>query len=420
MQSVLNDTSIGTYFPIIGQKAYAQQDYLQFLTNMNNSLTELNTYAKSLRDATNAFGLGRTSASSIFRNIAATSNNSNITASSLPGGTPGTFNVQVNQIATKAQQQSNQYNNTDTWQSAVGNLLPNSTFNISQGGTTISLDLTTIGVSNTDTMDSALNKIATEINTQAQSSGATLSASVVSTGTGTERLVIQSTDTGAMQNFTISDTNKNVANLLGLTNASNYTTATDANYTVDGVTKTSTTNTVTINNGFGTLTFNGTTSSAAKITFGTDGSAIADSIESFIYEYNNMISFANQNNEYVRSNMTANMNSAINFQKYKLKDMGINVESDGTLTIQDKDKLITSINNDPTNAENVFTGSYQGIVTESKNLADSIITSPFGMYATKNTYNQSDYSGISERNVISNLSKYMVQEQIVNIISKDY
>jgi flagellar hook-associated protein 2 len=213
-----------------------------------------------------------------------------------------------------------------------------------------------ISVSSTDTLASVAGKI--------NAAGAGVSASIVTDSTGS-RLVLSSSQTGANNGFRVTATDDDGNNTdagglsalafdpaSGTTGTSQTQAGSDAIASINGLTVTSASNTLTnVVQGL-TLSLSKTTS-PVQVTVATDTNSITTAINNFVSTYNSMSSLLSTDLKYDSSTSTAGPlqgdSTAVSLQSQlrnmigspstassvfsTLSQMGIQVQSDGTLQV---------------------------------------------------------------------------------------
>lgn len=151
---------------------------------------------------------------------------------------------------------------------------------------------------------------------------------------------------------------------------------------------------------------------------GSNSTATSD-ISNFVDAYNNMISFANENNQYLTSSVVSDLNSNYNNISSDLQSIGITQNSDGTLSI-DQDTLDDALQNDPSAVQSSFSGS-NGIAVTTGAIAQSIIQSPLSDYASQTNTTNSTTSATSGSSALYNnfavlqeFEKYYQQSLLLN------
>jgi flagellar hook-associated protein 2 len=370
------------------------------LASLTTQLTALNTSMAVLQDRFNA----RTVTSS-------DSSNAYVTATAT-GVSSGSFDIQVSTVATKGRLSAKLDGSGYTTNLAVANPADSTGSSVFTAGTPATFALQgTDGKIYTITLDSSsntLNGLRDKINAVA---GSSVTASVVNTGKGAKpyQLVITAKDTGAGStsgNVTLADVTSNngttVANNLGISAgtvdslstpttlaggltsaAGNGAVATNANFTVNGVSLTRSTNKVT--DAVDGMTFTlkqGGQTGVSTLTVAQDATGTSAALQDFITKYNQLVkdyktaSTATKNadgsiaqaplsNDLTTRSMMANLKAALlgasaglsSDATYKsLASVGVTNQADGTLYLNSY-AFQQALNADPASVQSLFTFS---------------------------------------------------------------
>jgi flagellar hook-associated protein 2 len=246
---------------------------LSGIGSLKSALEAFQTAAAALNN-TNTF-MGLTASSANESVVKATSDN---TAS------PGTYAVTVSQLATASKVSSKLFT------SGASTAISSGTLAITQGGKSYSV---TVGSGAT------LSSVRDSINSSLSSSG--ISANIVTDSNGS-RLVLSSTTTGAGSDISTSGISELTIDGTAPINTSDNTSAgyitarpVDAQYTIDGLSMTSSSNTVSSAISGLSLTLTGTTvgTTATNITVASDSDTLKTSVKSFVDAYNTMMTVIN-------------------------------------------------------------------------------------------------------------------------------
>ena len=344
------------------------------LNSMQTQVTNLQSANSTLSDIGKSLSALQTAAEALstvagVNSMTASSSDSAVVATATGAALPGSFSVQVQQIASAQKTYS-------AVQSTSGALGQSGSISIGVGGKTAS-----ITIASTDT----LNTIASKIN----QAGLRVNASVFYDGNG-YRLQVQGLDTGAANALTFTETgttldlNGTGQNADGTDNPDGGQTvqsASDATLLVDGFKVTRSTNQIAGVIPGVTLALTNKTSSAATVSVGSDPTAVANKVSAFVTAYNKVITSIHTASGYgttAASNSTLAGDSALrtitdrlaaiaggvegtgSFQT--LGDVGISLAKDGTLNLDDV-KLGQAITADPTSVTSLFaraTGAAKG------------------------------------------------------------
>ncbi|MCL2523649.1 MAG: flagellar filament capping protein FliD [Betaproteobacteria bacterium] len=297
---------------------------------LKSALDALQTAAKTLADPNKLAGL-----SASFSNTGVLKAETGIFAS------PGTYTINVSQLATAQKS----FTNAITGNPAFGA----GTLKFSVGGEEKTVDVGD---------GASLNDIRAAIN--AANIGVT--ATVIS-GNGGDRLVLSGTATGAAGGFSVTASGDSSLNALVSFDASLGIAAQNAELTIDGVAVTSSSNTLTSALTGMTLSLTGT--GATTMTVARDANGVSEAVNAFVKAFNDVISRIKSDTAWdsasktgkplnaestVRSvmQMLSNTRSSAPdglgdsvFQT--LSSLGISVQKDGLLTV-DNTKLTNAIN----------------------------------------------------------------------------
>jgi flagellar hook-associated protein 2 len=324
------------------------------LQNKDSALTSLGSQISQLESA-----ISDLSSQTSFTNLAGTSSDTtiaNVTTGS--GAIAGTYNVSVGNVA-KAQVTGSTtgYTNTTDVVADGGSI----SFTIG-GQTTTAIQVTG---------QTTLADLATQINSQ--NSG--VFAAVVNDGTN-NKLVVMSRQTGQNSGFTINNSLTNssgtaVAFAAGQSASSgNSQTAIDSQLTVNGMTITSASNSVT--NAIPGTTLNLVKAGDTTVNVTADYSSLENTFSSLVSQYNSLQQFVTQqsaesngqsgplaNDPVVRQVMndirTRLLASSGGGQYQYLSEIGLGFNSAGTMTF-DKNSFDAAVNANPQDVQTLFQG----------------------------------------------------------------
>ena len=295
-----------------------------------------------------------------------------VTATSSTDAVPGNYDVSVSQLAQA--------------QSLVAAPVADKTADIGTGGT-ISL---TVGSNKPVSIDLANGKSSlSDIRDAINNANAGVSASIIDDGSATPyHLVLSSDNTGTANQINISATDASGASGTPLADLLNYNSSTstgnmtqtvaaqDASLSVNGIAITRGSNTVDDAIQGVTLTLNSTTTSANQVTTTRDDGTIKSAITSFVSAYNsyhtrvsaltayngsdassNGILLGDSTARSVSSQLTQALNTPVSGNSLSvLSDVGISLQTDGTLKIEDESKLDSALSSDPHGLAQLFSG----------------------------------------------------------------
>jgi len=351
--------------------AVEKQPLVQLQKNASKLQTQLSSFGTvksqlaSLQDASAALLSSDTWGSKTF----SSNNTSAITGSVSTSALASSFSVGVTQLAAAQSARTAALTTTSTVGAdgslsiAIGTWSGNT---FTQGSATA----IPVSISSADTLTTVASKI--------NSAGAGVSASVVTSGTE-QRLLISGTNTGAANGFKITALDGSTEITDGVTGVGkfSYTSTTgtngltrtqaaqNASITVEGITVTSSTNTVADAVPGVTLKLLSTTTSNAQITVGGDTETIKTKIKAFQDAFNNLVTNLKNLTKYdsttktagalqgdgtavgllsvLRSMISASGPTASAATFGRLSDVGLQQQQDGTLTTN-ASKLTTALN----------------------------------------------------------------------------
>jgi flagellar hook-associated protein 2 len=345
------------------------------LNNISSLVSTLQTSIQALSDV-----------NSPLEAQAATSSNSNVVAATASStAVPGTHSVVVNSLATTATYY------TQNEQSSSTSTLATGSFQIQMTGAS---SPTTIPVNSADGTNT-LSGLASYINTQ----GLGVTASVV-TDSGGARLSLVSNTSGGAGDFTVS--NDTVG--LGFKKA---VTGQDGSVTVDGVPIDTSTNTVT--SAISGVTLNllsAPQNTTSTVTVAPDTTQISGAINTFVSAYNAVVQAINSQyavnsssqqgvlaSDSTLASIQAELGKDVNFSDpsnpsfVNLASMGINMNDDGTLTV-DSTALNSAVTSNFQDFVNFFQNTSSTGFAQSFNTDLNTMLSPSGLIA-------SDVNGIN-------------------------
>ena len=201
---------------------------------------------------------------------AASSDATSVTAATVGGAATGGYDVQVTRLAREQRTQSNTFAASNTALGLSGSI------NLTVGGA----PAVAVSVTSGDTL--------TDVAARISSSGARVSAAVIYDGS-TYRMQVRGLDTGATQAIAITE-DPAIQSGLGLSvGANTYQTAQDAQFTVDNVAMTRTTNQVSDAAPGLTLNLLRTTASPVRVTVSNDPAALKTKVQAFVTAYNDVV-----------------------------------------------------------------------------------------------------------------------------------
>jgi flagellar hook-associated protein 2 len=367
------------------------------LTGLQTALSEL-TSSSTYQTYNATFSANSTSASGVG------------TATTLPDASPGTYSVDVTQLATAQTSVSSAYGSG----AAVGG----GELDITVGSNT--MDLT---VSSSDDLET----IASNINSASDNPGVT--AAVVA-GTGGEQLVLTSTETGTANAFTVSTGSNSASGLTALAsqlNSPGTGAAQNAELTVDGIPATSSSNNV---SGVLTgVTMDLTSTGTSTLTVAQSTTPITTAVNDFVNAYNTYNSDVSELSSYdsstgeagvllgdptlaaIQNQISQVMSSTLQGNSIgNLASLGITRNNDGSLSLN-SETLSNELSTDPSAVQNLFS-SANGVGTQLNNLVTSY-TSSSGILQTRINDLNTDVSNLATQQTALNSRMATYQEQLV-------
>jgi flagellar hook-associated protein 2 len=273
----------------INKAEAATKTTLSGIGSLKSALAAFQTAAAALNNTNTFKGLAASSA-----------NDSVVKVTSDNTASPGTYAISVKQLATASKVSSKLF------ASGAGSAINPGTLAIKQGNKSYSV---TIGSGAT------LSSVRDSINASLSSSG--ISANIVTDSKGA-RLVLSSTTTGAGSDISSSGISELTIDGTAKLDASDSTSAgyisarpVDAEYTVDGLTMTSSSNTVNSAVSGLSLTLTGVTKdTATDIKVSSDSDTLKKSVQSFVDAYNTMMSVINKQTHVTSTGATASTSSS--------------------------------------------------------------------------------------------------------------
>jgi flagellar hook-associated protein 2 len=368
------------------------------LTGLQSALSEL-TSSSTYQTYTAAFSANSTSASGVG------------TATTLPDATPGTYSIDVSQLAAAQTSVSSPLGSG----AAVGA----GTLDISLGSNTID-----IPVSSTDT----LQTIASNIDSAAASGGLGVTASVVA-GKNGDQLVLTSSQTGTANAFTVSSASGSSSGLSALASQLDTpsTAAADAELTVDGIPVTSATDNVT--GALTGVTMNLTSTGTSTLTISQSTAPISTAVNDFVQAYNTYNSEVSELSSYtastgqagvllgdptlqaIQSQISQVIGSTLSGNSIgNLATLGITRNQDGSLSLN-SETLSNDLTSNPSVVQNLF-ASTNGVATQLSSLVTNYNSSS-GIIQTRINDLKTDVSNLSTQQTALNTRMTTYQEQLV-------
>jgi len=387
-------------------KKSSYNDKINVYNTFSTKLSTLKGTADDLRTSTN-----------FYEKTASTTDSTVVTASATNSAAVGTYSISITNLA---------YAHSITHQTGLSN--KNTTTVLAQGGIfkfTINGETKTITASS----DLTLEGLASEINSQTYTGTVKVEATVVNTGTDASpsyKLVLTSNTTGAQYGITI---NQDDSTLDLDTNPQTLQAAQDASFSVNGLSITRSSNTVSDVITGVTLTLK-KASSSATVTVANDIDSIKAKVEAFVGAYNEVISYVSANSTYDivthvggplnaestsrlivdrLSNIVTDKVSGLPDDMNALSHLGISTDyKTGRLSI-DSTTLSNKLTSDLTDVANLFTTSGTGIANQIYDYIDGLTKSGAGAISVRIKGLEDLVADIS--NDIKNLEDRLAKEE---------
>ncbi len=406
----------------------------ELMTVESQPLNQLQSQQSGVQAKLSAYGQVQSALSSLDTALTSLKMGSAFTASqatvtgsgvgAVVSGSPaaGTYSVTVSALA-QAQVVS-----SAAYSGGASTVVGTGTLTITSGSNTTTV---TIGAGN-DT----LGGIAAAIN--AASAG--VNASVVTDNSGS-RLVLTASNTGTANQFQV-----NASGLSQPITFSQVQPAADAQYTVNGLSLTSSTNSITTAvNG---LTLNLTqappagSTLQAQVTVGSDTASVTSNVNAFVQAYNSLVNLESSLTSYNASTNTASVltgempmfelssqlksilgsqMSGVSASPSWLADVGIDFQKDGTLSLNTS-KFSAALSANPSGVAQLFsgvsgTGSQQGFAVRLAASVESMLA-PDGLLGGTQTSLQSTISSMDTRITQMQAQLNQTQQQLITQYSQ--
>ncbi|TXI37382.1 MAG: flagellar hook protein [Methylophilus methylotrophus] len=375
---------------VTAQMQIEQQPLTAIKTKISSYNTKLSAYS-TLKSGLSTFqtAVDKLATAAKFNAQSVTASDStSITATADGTAVNGNYNVSVTQLATSQKLASAAYSSTTDIIGTGKLTISFGTYTAADGGTPASF--TANGSKSDIEIDiTSSNNTLAGIRDAINAKNASVTASIVNDGSG-NRLVITSKDTGEVNSLKISvaDDDGNNTDSSGLSalaydplatsnSMTQLVAAKNALLTVDGLSISKSSNTVSDVIQGVTLTLKGVTSTSNSLSVGTDTDTIQSSVQSFVDAYNSLNTSMRNLTKFVSAGSSSNGvllgDSTVRNMMVKLKsmlsassptattyktlsDIGVSMGSDGSLSL-DSTKLKTAITNNVSDVAKLFSPS---------------------------------------------------------------
>lgn len=297
--------------------------------------------------ATTARKLGSGGAGSAWEARSATSSNAAaVTATASSGATLTSYTINVTRLAAAQQNSGASLSSTAATTLAAGT----HTFSLTAGGATRNMSFAVTAGENNNTV---LTNMAGAIN----SAKAGVVAAVKTGTAGALYLQVTAEKTGVAQAFSLADVTGSAVAGTGIGAVS--TAAQDASYDINGAAHTSGSNTVSLDAGRVKATLAAVTATAAKVTVGHDGGAVAAAVSDLAGRYNDLLSYVQNNGDLLSPTVAQRFQQGLAAARHELGAIGVATNADGSLTA-DAVKVAGAVEADYNRVHGLFAG-YPGV-----------------------------------------------------------
>ncbi len=357
-----------------------QSDMSSFLSSLNTRTYELQSASKPLIES---------SKDNVYDSRTISSSSSAVSASVFGGAATGKYTFSVSRLAAAQKNKgSEMYSNVTTSMSEGTYTLRVS---VGEKDKDVSFEIKS-GDSNKDTLDSMAEAV--------NRADIGITARVVSSNSSrTSHLEISSDKTGTENSFSITDVSGDAAARTGISSVSQN--AVDAEYRLNSEEHTSQSNTISLDDGKLSVTFNSVTQQEAVVTVTENKEAVLEAVKAFAQSFNQAISFSGSSGRYAVANrLNDELKSIVSSKQGSLGGIGITVKGDGSLAVDER-RLSKVLENNPDQVRRVL-GGYEGTASRVSKLADRTLASTALDSTGRNLY-KSDFS--SFYNYLKNANK---------------
>ncbi len=462
VDAVSNQSSIDQYISMAMQQESIPKNNLldkqnglyskkSVLSSLDSKLSSLNSVAERFNDPITDYFASKNAESS---------DSEKFTVSSTSTASAGNHSLTVDRLANSDTRVSQQYNSDDT---NFSSFLTDQTFSIEIGHPTDDDELNRLNLDITVTADifdktnaEVLAEIAEQINNKMYQSAVDetiendelIHASVVTESTGKSRIVLRSEKSGYNYRMDFTDSADGLLSELGVNDnkvssgtKGGYITeignsATDsllnAKFTIDGLDFYRDSNSASDAISGLTINLQDTFSTAETITVSSDEESVKEEVQSFIEAYNNSLDFLKTNtqmdpNTYregilsndltyrnihsgLRNIMSSTVDSVSNSSFSRLFHIGIEIQDDGKLKIEDDEKFTEALSVNPKNISDLF-NSENGIAVQVENYLENYVKTGGTIDASKKNID-SNIMSINDRVSLMNVSLTAKEKQL--------
>lgn len=361
-----------------------------FSKQFNESLKGLNKAANVLSDPKGE----------AFQSRSASSSSKAFTVTAAAGATMGTSTFAVSQMATHQKNASKAFSSTSLAHSGSSFDLK-----IDKGSKSTALSFK---VEDGETTGTALNRFAKSIN----SSGIGVTARVNVDEQGYAKLNIVSNETGKDNGFKLSGT---LADAFSLNDQQEE--GKDLAYERDGVKGTSSSNTLTLDNGKVTVKVQGTTEDPAKFTVKEDPNGMTNAVKAFATAYNQFVDSTKDNTNPMVKSMATQFKNSIAKSLTSMNLEGIGLDKNGKMAINEKElsNAIEANQDSVKKAVVKFDSFANAIERKTENVLNSPISKYLPQMESRPTAVKPFMYNYDKSSSLNNLNTFNTQGSIIDI-----
>lgn len=392
---------------VTAQTAGKQEQISSLKTSENARLSAVGSLTSALGDF--QIAIGKLNSTTSFAGLTATSSESSYATATVDStAVAGTYSLNVKSLATAAKVATDSISSGTTFGSG--------TLTLGKGDSSYSISVS---------QGASLSNIRDSINKQSTTTG--VSANLITGSDGKSQLVLSSTTTGASSGMTLSGSSGLEALNIDSSSADSSTrkgsvliAGNDASYTLDGLSLTSSSNT--IESAVSGVKFSLLKTGETTVTVGTNTDTLKSNIQSFVDGYNALITSINgltkvstttaedgststSSAALASDSMTRGLvnklqstlfgNSSASGNLQTLSQLGITVTTTGTLSL-DSTRLNSGLSANASNVQNFFT-SKTGLLNKLDDVVDVYTKSSTGLLSQQTSTIKSTLTSLTEQ-----------------------
>nr|WP_314583213.1 flagellar filament capping protein FliD [uncultured Pseudomonas sp.] len=392
---------------VTAQTAGKQEQISNLKTSENARLSAVGSLTTALGDF--QIAIGKLNSTTSFAGLTATSSESSYATATVDStAVAGTYSLNVTNLATATKVATDSISSGTTFDSG--------TLTLGKGDSSYSISVS---------QGASLSNIRDSINKQSTTTG--VSANLITGSDGKSQLVLSSTTTGASSGITLSGSSGLEALNIDSSSADSstrkgviLTVGKDASYTLDGLSLTSSSNT--IESAVSGVKFSLLKEGQTTVTVGTNTDTLKSNIQSFVDGYNALITSINgltkvstttaddgststSSAALASDSMTRGLvnklqntlfgNSSASGSLQTLSQLGITVTTTGTLSL-DSTKLSSGLAANAGNVQNFFT-SKTGLLNKLDDVVDVYTKSSTGLLSQQTSTIKSTLTSLTEQ-----------------------